>query len=263
MVQLVQVLRLRNRHQMVPAEVTDFALDSALFVAPRRIAELRLESPVRAKSNQALRLLSLMPAQNLLHRTLQVVVAQAPKHATEIVKCPLMCFQKCLLRGVIVSHMKRSATRHRAHREVVNRLALAPDLGYCFVPIHLRLAAPVVDLRHERLSPRESELLLTLPHIVPHRRFRYSLRALLLNPFPDAMRRVPLFARSHLICAQYLVNELHHRPQPGPVPHRPFALRRNRTGQCLSHHPPMHPQLLRDCTNRTGPMRVLPPDLFE
>ena len=248
---------------MVPAEVTDFALDSALFVAPRRIAELRLESPVRAKSNQALRLLSLMPAQNLLHRTLQVVVAQAPKHATEIVKCPLMCFQKCLLRGVIVSHMKRSATRHRAHREVVNRLALAPDLGHSFVPIHLRLAAPFVHLRHKRLSRHKSELLLPLPHITAHGRFRHCVRALLLDPLPDAMRGVPLFARSQLICTQNLVNELHHRTQPGLVSHRQFAFRGDRTGQRLSHHPPMHAQLLRDRANRTSSMRMFPPDLFE
>src|SRR5258707_12217000 len=104
---------------MVPAEVTYLAFHATLLVAPRRIAELRLESPVRAEGDQALRLLPLMAAQNLLHRALQVVVAQAPEHAAEI---QLMRFQKGLLRGVIEGHVKRSATCHRAHRERVNPL---------------------------------------------------------------------------------------------------------------------------------------------
>jgi hypothetical protein len=77
------------------------------------------------------------------------------------------------------------------------------------------------------------------------------------------MCRVPLFTRRRLILAQNLVNELHHRTQPRLVSRRQFALRRNRTGQRLSHHPPMHAQFLRDCTNRARSMRMFPPDLFE
>ncbi len=97
---------------MVPAEVTDFALHSTLLVASRRIAKLRLKAPVRAEGDQSFRLLPLMPAQNLLHRALQVVVAQAPEHAAEIAERQLVRFQKSLLRGVIVGHVKRSPTRH-------------------------------------------------------------------------------------------------------------------------------------------------------
>jgi hypothetical protein len=118
-------------------------------------------------------------------------------------------------------------------------------------------------LRHKRLSRRESELLLALPHETPHRRFRHCLGALLPDPLPDAMRSVPLFAGSQLICTQNLVNELQYRTQPRFVPHRQFALRRNRTSQGLSHHSPMHPQFLRDRTNRARSMRMFPPDLFE
>jgi hypothetical protein len=77
------------------------------------------------------------------------------------------------------------------------------------------------------------------------------------------MCRVPLFAWSHLILAQNLVNELHHRTQPRLVSRRQFALRRNRTSQGLSHHSPMHAQFLRDRTNRARSMRMFPPDLFE
>jgi hypothetical protein len=77
------------------------------------------------------------------------------------------------------------------------------------------------------------------------------------------MRCVPLFAWSRLICAQNLVNELHHRTQPGLVPHRQFALRRNRTRQRLPYHTPMYAQLFSYRSNRTGSMRMFPPDLFE
>jgi hypothetical protein len=93
---------------MIPAEIAHFALDSAFLVAPRRIAKLRLKAPVRAESDQAFRLLPLMAAQNLLHRALQVVVAQAPEHPAEIAERQLVRFQKSLLRGVIVGHVKRS-----------------------------------------------------------------------------------------------------------------------------------------------------------
>src|ERR1035441_5861574 len=99
---------------MIAAEIPHFALDSSLFIAPRWIAELRLKAPVRAEGDQALCLFPLMAAQDLLHRTLQVVVAQAAEHATEIVKCQFVRFQKSLLRGVIVGHVKRPAARPRA-----------------------------------------------------------------------------------------------------------------------------------------------------
>jgi hypothetical protein len=70
--------RPRNRRQMVPAEVTHFA--PALFAASFRRAELPLRSLVRTKCDQACRCLPPMPAQNLLHRALQIVVAQAPEY---------------------------------------------------------------------------------------------------------------------------------------------------------------------------------------
>ena len=89
---------------MVAPKVADFAFHAALLVASRRIAELRLKTPVRAEGDQPLGLLPLVPAQNLLHRALQVVVAQPPKHAAEIAKRQLVRFQKRLLRGVIIRH---------------------------------------------------------------------------------------------------------------------------------------------------------------
>ena len=82
---------------MVSAEVAYLAFHTALLVASRRITELCLKAPVRAEGDQAFRLLAMMAAQNLLHRTLQVVVSQDSKYSTEIEKRSFMRFQKRLL----------------------------------------------------------------------------------------------------------------------------------------------------------------------
>ena len=134
---------------------THLAFHPALLVPSCRIAKFRLETPVRAEGDEPLGLLRLMAAQNLLHRALQVVIAQQSEDTTKMVKRPLVRFQESLLRGVIIGRVERSATRHGAHRKVVNLLSLVPDLSYGFVPIDLGLAAaPGIDLRHERLSER-------------------------------------------------------------------------------------------------------------
>ena len=162
------------------------------------------------------------------------LIAQPSEHTAKVVKRPLVCFQESLLCGVIVGHVKRSAARHGAHREVVNRLSLAPDLSHGFIPIHLRLAAPVVDLGHERFPRDETQLLLALLHVAAHGRFCHRrLGPFLAYPFPDAVCRVPLLARRLLIQVQNLVDELPHRTESWPSPYRRLALRRNRASPCL------------------------------
>src|SRR5438093_1359015 len=230
----------------------------------RRIAELRLKAPVRAEGNEPLSLLPLIPAQNLLHRTLQVVVAQPPKHPAEELKRELVCFQKRLLGGVIVGAMKRSASRHRAHREAIHLAQLAHDFRESFVPINLCLAAPVVALRHERLPFCHPQLLLATADVMTHGRFRHcNLGPFRTNPLPDAVRRMPLLTRSLLVSPQNLVDELFHRFELGLRPHRNLALRRDRARHRLPHDPPMHPELLRHALDRSYPKAVLPPDLFK
>ena len=264
LIQRGQIFYFRHRHQMVPPEIAHFAFHAALLVAARRVAKLRLESPVRTKSDQPVGLLALVPAQNLLHRALQVVVAQPPEHSAEIVKGPLVRFQKRLLRGVKIRSMKRSAARHAAHREKMCGLAALLELHRGLVPIHLGLHAPVVTLRHERLARRHPQLLLSPPHVAPHRRFRHAhLGMLLANPFPDAVRRVPLLARRFPIALQNPVDELAHRPQLRTAPRRCLALRRHRAGQRLPHHPPMRVQLLRHSLDRAHSKPVLPTYLLE
>src|SRR6266571_8417872 len=177
----------------------------------------------------SLSLLPLIPAQNLLHRTLQVVVAQPPEHPAEELKRELVCFQKRLLGGVIVGAMKRSASRHRAHHEAIHLAQLAHDFRESFVPINLSLAAPVVALRHKRLPFCHPQVLLATADVMTHGRFRHrDLGPFRANPLPDAVRRMPLLARSLLVSSQNLVDELFHRFELGLRPHRNLALRRDR-----------------------------------
>ena len=142
----------------------------------------------------------LIAAQDLAHGTLQVVVAQAAKDTPEIAKPEFVRFQESLLRGVIVGPMKRSPAGHRAHGELPDLAALAADLGDRFVPIDLSFLAPGINLRHERLAHDETHLPLAMTHIPAHARLRHSrFGPLLANPLEDAMRGVPLLARSLLV----------------------------------------------------------------
>src|SRR6202007_750711 len=109
-VQRFPTSNLRNRHHVVPAKVSAFSFHPTLLVAFRWVAELRLETPMRSEGHESRGLLALVPSQNLLHRTLKVVVPQDSKYSTEIEKRSVMCFQKRLLAGVREGAMEGSST---------------------------------------------------------------------------------------------------------------------------------------------------------
>src|SRR5271167_2439389 len=60
---------LRDRHHVVPAKVSPFSFHAALLVSLSRIAELRLETPMRSEGDESRRLFPLVTAQNFLHGT--------------------------------------------------------------------------------------------------------------------------------------------------------------------------------------------------
>src|SRR5438128_9009556 len=153
LVQLFQTLHPRNRHQMIAPEVAHFAFHSALLVSSRRIAELRLKAPVRAEGNEPLSLLPLIPAQNLLHRTLQVVVAQPPKHPAEELKRELVCFQKRLLvspQNLVDELFHRFELGLRPQRNLALRRDRARHRLPYHPPMHVELHRHTSDRPHSK-----------------------------------------------------------------------------------------------------------------
>jgi hypothetical protein len=85
---------------------------------------------------------------------------------------------------------------------------------------------------------------------------------LLAQARPDAMCSVPLLPRRVLIGLQNAVDGPLQRPQARLLPFVLLALRRDRAGDRLPHHPTMHAMLLRQSLDRLSG-RVSPPNLFE
>ncbi len=79
---------------------------------------------------------------------------------------------------------------------------------------------------------------------------------------PDAMGRMTLLAWSATIALQNRVDKGYRRSQPGALPLWLFPIRRHRVGQSPAHLPPMNSQLPCHCTDRSGAMFVLTPDLL-
>ena len=107
---------------------------------------------MRSEGHKSHRLLSLMAPQNLLYRTLKVVIPKDVKNPTKIEKRLFMRFQKRLLAGVREGAMERSSTGHAAHAKYIGLLSLAADIRVRFIPVHLRFCAPNVRLGNERLA---------------------------------------------------------------------------------------------------------------
>src|SRR5947199_2456321 len=104
---MLQVAGHRQRHQIVPAEMPALLFHAALLIAAPGRAELALESAMRAEGDESLRLFSLVTAQNLLHRTLQIVESQDGEDPTKILKGQFVSLQKRLLAGVRVHPVER------------------------------------------------------------------------------------------------------------------------------------------------------------
>src|ERR1700677_3103113 len=102
---------------MITPEVTGLTFNPAFLVRFRRRAEVAREAPVRAEGDEARGLLAPMPAQNLLHRALQVVVSEQPENSTKIVERMLVGLEKGLLRRALIGPMEGGAADHAAQRE--------------------------------------------------------------------------------------------------------------------------------------------------
>src|ERR1019366_3415770 len=231
---------LRDRHHVVPAKVSAFSFHPALLVAFSRRAELRLETPMRSEGDESRRLLPLVASQNLLHRTLQVVITKSLENPREISERQFVRFQKRLLAGVREGAMESASTGHAAHAKYIGLLSLSADIRVRFIPVHLRFSTPNVGLRNERLAVDQRQLDLSFANIASDRRLgHFHLRHLRSDPAPDPMRGVPLLPWCLLVRFQ------------------------NRTEHRLTYHPPMNPQLLGDPSNRSSTMLILASNLLE
>ena len=262
-VQSRQVRGFRHRHQTVAPIPAQLSFHATLFIAAGRVAILALISPVRAERDDPIGLDTLPSPQDLLYQRGHVVVAQGAKHAPKIVEGVFVRFEQCLLCGIGVRSMERVARPHAAHREDLQFARFAAQLGKCLEPIDLSFLAPVVALRHEHFPATESQLLFTQPHVSPHSGLTDRVLAMLLaQPCPDPMCRVPLLARRLPVGLQHPVDVIFHRTQFGRVTYRFPLLWRNRAGNRLAHHSPVHSILFRQSQDRLS-RRVSAPDLFK
>ncbi len=219
---------------------------------------------MRTKRDEPRRLFPLAPTQDLLHRTLQVVVPEHFELASQIGERQLVRFQERLLRGSRISSMKRSAARHAPQTEDVELAFLPVGLGVGFIPIHLAFAAPGIALRDETFPPRQPHRHFFRAHIFAHRRLGYvDLRVLHPQPPEDPPGRVPLLAVPLAAGLPNRINERDRRRQLRLLPFGNLALTRHGASQRLSHHPPVDPQLPGNPFDRLFAVFVLTAYLFK
>ena len=263
-VQRIEVGDTRHRHQVVAPEIAAFAFNATLLVTLARRAELRGKPPVRAERHEPHRLLPPIAAQDLAHRTGQIVVAQQVKYAAEVGKGVLVRFEERLLCRVQVGPVERRPAGHRAHREHLHLGPLVAEIDPGFIPVDLSFLSPAVTLRHERLAPQQPHLAFALAHMVAHRRLGdRGVGEFRQDPAIEAPRRVPLLARRATILVKHLVDEGRDRAQLRLGPRRVMLCRRQRSRERLAHQPPMNAELRGHARYRADPKLMLPTKLLE
>ena len=199
---------------MVAPEITAFAFNATLLMTLARRAELGGEPPMRAERHEPHRLLPPVAAQDLAHRTGQIVVAQQVKHAAEVGEGMLVRFEKRLLCRMQVGAVERRPAGHRAHREHLHLGPLVAEIDPGFIPVDLGFLSPTVTLRHERLPPHQTHLAFALAHVVAHRRLSdRGVREFRQDPMIQPPRGMPLLARRLTVRVQNFVDERRHRAQ--------------------------------------------------
>src|SRR6266481_4959269 len=214
--QFVRLAARTRRHPVVAAKVAHFSFHPTLFVPLAGRAELSFIPPVRTEGNETRRQLAFIPAQNLLHRSGQVVVAKFPENPAEVVKGRLMGFQKCLLGSSRDDTLPRCPWRaSRTPAASLVRRSGPPRL-HASPP---GLPRPSCNSAAQNLAHRQAQFPLPLFHVLAHRALGCcAARHFRAYPFPDAAGRVPLFARCLTVLFQNRLDEPwrwnHLRPWP-------------------------------------------------
>src|SRR6516225_1678178 len=100
LVQMFQVPRHRQGHQVVPPEIPTFSFDTSLFIPTSWVAKLALKSPMRPESDELVDLLPLVSPQDFVYGASQVVESKQRKNPAEMSERQFVRFQKRLLAGV-------------------------------------------------------------------------------------------------------------------------------------------------------------------
>jgi hypothetical protein len=178
LVQLAQGLDLRQRDQVAPTEATNFSLHTSLFMGTSDAgeAEERVEAVVAAHGHEALGLLAIPALEHPDHGRLEVVIANASGHPTELLEGSDMAVDEDLL-GLVgidpVEGLPRGGQPHDEH--AANDLltgepeADLAEVDFSFLTDRMRLRD--VDLSQSHRAAR-----LHFGHIAPHRRFAMSAR---------------------------------------------------------------------------------------
>src|SRR4051812_39368505 len=106
-----------------------------------------------------------------------------------------MGLQECLLCRTPIGSMEGSSSDHAAHREHLHLAPFSVQISIGFIPVDLRLIAPVVRLRYENLPTLPPEFRLPLVDVAPDARLRNAVFGhLFFQPGVDPMRGVALLA---------------------------------------------------------------------
>ena len=250
-VQLGEARDIRHRDEVAAAEPADLALDAALLVRALDAgdAEEAVEAVVRAERDKAGGFQPVPTAQHLDDRGLQVVVADAPGHATEPFERADVAVEEHLLGLAGVDTVERPARGGQPHHEEMagDELAVADEAH--LPEVDLGLLAGWVDLRHLDLGERDGPLPPRLRDVAADGRLAHLRPEFFNKALEDSSGGVALLSRRGLVLREPAVD----RRLPGIERrrrvHRRLSRRRDRRCQRLAHRSSMHTEPIRECSD--------------
>jgi hypothetical protein len=233
---------------VAPSEAADLTLDATLLVCAldARSAEARLEQIVRPKRDEAVSLDAPSASEDLRDDLREIVEAQDLEDPAEELECQHQPFEQRRLVVAGVGDVQRRAGERAPQRDHAHGLASPREIDVGLIEVGLSGARDFVVLGDVGRD-RKPQLALAGPDVAAHGRLRDFGGTLFGAPLPDAPGGVALLSRCGLVLLEDLVDEgLDLGRQLGRAPRRTLALRRERRGERLAHHPPVDAALARD-----------------
>ncbi len=219
-IELCQCRHVGHRHEMRAAEAADVTLDTALLMCPSwpRQAEEGVEAVMGSQGDEALVLLAGAPGQHADHRRLEIVVADARRHAAEVRECGDMAVEEGFLRLGRVGAMEGTARGGEAQMKEEEARADAGHVHITVPEVAFRFCTRQVDLGDRHHTQSAAQLGTHLANVGTHGRLGHGGAVLLPQPLPDAPPRVALLARRALVCRQPVADDRLPWPQHGRLP---------------------------------------------